>query len=42
VMVVGAARGRAEVNPTLTDQDRAEIQALVSHYTSALNGCAAE
>jgi hypothetical protein len=42
VAVLSLVRGEAQVNATLTDQDRAEIQALVAHYTRALNSCAAE
>jgi hypothetical protein len=40
--VSSVATGRAQVSGSLTDQDRAEIQALWTAYTPALFGCKAE
>jgi hypothetical protein len=40
--VLGATRSSAQINTTLTEQDRAEIQALSTTYRRALFGCKAE
>lgn len=40
--VLGGVSGRAQMNPTLTDQDRVEIQALSTTYGRALFGCNGE
>jgi SnoaL-like domain len=44
LVVVGttAAQEKRTGAPTVTDQDRADIQELVAHYARALAGCAAE
>ena len=41
-IVLGGVSGRAQMKPTLTDQDRAEIQALSTTYGRALFGCNGE
>jgi hypothetical protein len=40
--MLGALRGEAQINTTLTEQDRAEIQALSVTYRRALFGCEAD
>lgn len=42
LMAMGATRSEAQINTSLTDHDRAEIQALSVTYLRALLGCAAE
>jgi actinorhodin biosynthesis protein ActVIA len=42
MIVLSLMRGEAQVNASLTDQDRAEIQALSTTYRRALFGCKAE
>jgi hypothetical protein len=42
IAVLSVMRGQAQVNATLTDRDRAEIQALSVTYRRALFGCKAE
>ena len=42
MVTLGAARSEAQVNATLTDQDRAEIQALSVTYRRALFNCEAD
>jgi hypothetical protein len=42
VMALSLMRGDAQVNTSLTDKDRTEIQALSTTYRRALLGCAAE
>jgi hypothetical protein len=42
IAVVGLAPVRAQINTTLTDQDRAEIQKMWTTYRSALFGCRGE
>jgi hypothetical protein len=42
VILVGLAPVRAQINTTLTDQDRAEIQKMWTTYRSALFGCRGE
>ena len=42
ITMAGALRGGAQINTTLTEQDRAEIQALSVTYRRALFGCEAD
>ena len=42
VAVLGSLPGRAQLNSTLTDKDRAEIQALSTTYGRALFTCKGE
>ena len=42
ITMAGALRGGAQINKTLTEQDRAEIQALSVTYRRALFGCEAD
>jgi hypothetical protein len=42
IAVVGLAPVRAQINTTLTDQDRAEIQKMWTTYRSTLFGCRGE
>src|SRR5262249_6324864 len=42
ITIVGLAPVRAQINTTLTVQDRAEIQKMWSTYRSALFGCRGE
>jgi peptidoglycan hydrolase-like protein with peptidoglycan-binding domain len=42
IMVLTLGHGAAQVNASLTDQDRSDIQALIANYARALSNCAAE
>jgi hypothetical protein len=42
IVASGPIASRAQVNETLTDKDRAEIQSLLAAYSPALLGCKAE